>query len=120
MENTLKVKAIWEFEVDTEDLSEEFVDIKGLAKDLTRREMGNLLQNQEISAEDFSYELETEKQFTDDELRILSNGILSLIDNVTKALNLVYDSKSVEVLLTSQEKYRELNTKICGMIKEEQ
>lgn len=60
-----------------------------------------------------------EKQFTDDELRILSNGILSLIDNVTKALNLICDSKSVEILLASQEKYRELNTKICGMIKED-
>lgn len=60
-----------------------------------------------------------EKQFTDDELHILSNGILSLIDNINKALNLVCDSKSVEVLLASQEKYRELNTKICGMIKED-
>lgn len=68
MENTMKVKAIWEFEVDTEDFSEEFVDVKGLAKDLTQREMENLLQNQEISAEDFSYELEAEKQFTDDEM----------------------------------------------------
>ena len=71
MENTLKVKATWEFEVNTEDLSEEFVDIKGLAKDLTQREMGNLLQNQEIAADDFSYELENEKQFTDDELQLI-------------------------------------------------
>ena len=60
MENTMKVKAIWEFEVDTEDLMEEFVDIKGLAKDLTQREIEYLLENKEISAEDFSYELETE------------------------------------------------------------
>ena len=60
MENTMKIKAIWEFEVDTEDFSEEFVDVKGLAKDLTQKEMENLLQKQEISAEDFSYELETE------------------------------------------------------------
>ena len=56
----MKVKAIWEFEVDTEDFMEEFVNIKGLAKDLTQREMENLLQNQEISAEDFSYEVESE------------------------------------------------------------
>ena len=56
----MKVKAIWEFEVDTEDLMEEFVNIKGLAKDLTQREMENLLHNQEISAEDFSYEVESE------------------------------------------------------------
>ena len=56
----MKVKAIWEFEVDTEDFMEEFVNIKELAKDLTQREMENLLQNQEISAEDFSYEVESE------------------------------------------------------------
>ena len=54
------VKAVWEFEVDTEDFMEEFVNIKELAKDLTQREMENLLQNQEISAEDFSYEVESE------------------------------------------------------------
>ena len=56
----MKVKAIWEFEVDTEDFSDEFVDVKRLAKDLTQREMENLLHNQEISAEDFSYEVESE------------------------------------------------------------
>ena len=56
----MKVKAIWEFEVDTEDFMEEFVNIKGLAKGLTQREMENLLQNQKISAEDFSYEVESE------------------------------------------------------------
>ena len=56
----MKVKAIWEFEVDTEDFMEEFVNIKELAKDLIQREMENLLHNQEISAEDFSYEVESE------------------------------------------------------------
>ena len=56
----MKVKALWEFEVDTEDFMEEFVNIKELAKDLTQREMENLLHNQEISAEDFSYEVESE------------------------------------------------------------
>ena len=56
----MKVKAIWEFEVDTEDFMEEFVNIKELAKELTQREMENLLKNQEISAEDFSYEVESE------------------------------------------------------------
>ena len=56
----MKVKAIWDFEVETEDFMEEFVNIKELAKDLTQREMENLLKNQEISAEDFSYEIESE------------------------------------------------------------
>ena len=54
----MKVKAIWEFEVDTEDFDGKHVDIKGLAKDLTRKEMIYLLQNQEISAEDFTYKVE--------------------------------------------------------------
>ena len=54
------VKAVWEFKVDADDFSEEFVDVKELAKDLTQREMENLLQNQKISAEDFSYEVESE------------------------------------------------------------
>ena len=116
MENTMKVKAIWEFEVDTEDFSEEFVDIKGLAKDLTQREMGNLLQNQEIAAEDFSYELENEKQFTDDELYMLSDGILALIRNTNQALQLTNDKSCIEALENLNKKYRELNTKICGML----
>lgn len=116
MENTMKVKAIWEFEVDTEDFSEEFVDVKGLAKDLTQREMGNLLQNQKISAEDFSYKLENEKQFTDDELYMLSDGILALIRSTNEALKLVCDSKNIEVLQESQKRYKNLNAKICGML----
>lgn len=61
----MKVKAVWEFEVDTEDFDRKHVDIKGLAKDLTRREMVYLLQNQEISAEDFSYVIESKQNNKD-------------------------------------------------------
>ena len=112
----MKVKAIWEFEVDTEDFMEEFVNIKELAKDLTQREMENLLQNQEIASEDFSYELENEKQFTDDELYMLSDGVLALIRNTNEAIKLVSDGKSIEVLGDTLTKYRELNKKICDML----
>lgn len=67
--DTLLVRAVWEFEVDTEDLDESFVDVKGLAKDLTARELQYLLDHKEITAEDFSYELEEERSnrlaFTD-------------------------------------------------------
>ena len=112
----MKVKAIWEFEVDTEDFMEEFVNIKGLAKDLTQREMENLLQNQEISSEDFSYELENEKQFTDDELYMLSDGVLALIRNTNQALQLISDKGCIEALENLNKEYRELNTKICGML----
>jgi hypothetical protein len=57
MKDTMRVKAVWEFEVDTEDFDPKFVDIEGLAKDLTQREMEYLLEHKEISAEDFSYEV---------------------------------------------------------------
>lgn len=111
------VKAVWEFEVNTEDFNEKSVDIKGLAKDLTKREMENALQSHEMSADDFSYELEKEKQFTDEELYMLSDGILALIRNTNEALRLVCDSKSIEVLQETQKKYKKLNSKICGMLK---
>lgn len=54
------VKAVWEFEVNTEDFDNKSVDINGLAKDLTKREMKYLLEHEEISEEDFSYETESE------------------------------------------------------------
>ena len=54
------VKAVWEFEVNTEDFDNKSVDINGLAKDLTKREMKYLLEHEEISEEDFSYEIESE------------------------------------------------------------
>ena len=52
-------------------------------------------------------------QFTDDELYMLSDGILSLIRNTNEALRLVYDSKSIKVLQETQSKYKDLNRKIC-------
>ena len=54
------VKAVWEFEVNTEDFDNKSVNINGLAKDLTKREMKYLLEHEEISEEDFSYEIESE------------------------------------------------------------
>ena len=55
------------------------------------------------------------KQFTNNELNMLSDGILTMIENVNEALKLVRDSESIKVLQESQEKYKELNAKICGM-----
>ena len=54
----MKVKAILGFEIDVEDFDEKFVDIKGLARDLTQKEIESQLQNNEVSAEDFIYEVE--------------------------------------------------------------
>ena len=49
------VKAIWEFDVDTDDLDPEFINIPGLAKDLTQRELDYLIRHNQIDAEDFEY-----------------------------------------------------------------
>ena len=54
------VKAVWEFEVNTEDFDNKSVNINGLAKDLTKREMKYLLEHEEISEEEFSYVIESE------------------------------------------------------------
>ena len=59
----------------------------------------------------------TEIQFTDDELYMLSDGLLALIRNVNNASKLVCHSKTLDALETELEKYKELNTKICKMLK---
>lgn len=56
-----------------------------------------------------------EKQFTDEELYMLSDGMLALIRNTNKAL-IVSDSKDIEALFETRQKYRDLNTKICKML----
>ena len=57
------------------------------------------------------------KQFTDEELYMLSDGVLALIRNTNEAMKLVLDGKSIEVLVDTLTKYRELNKKICDMLK---
>lgn len=51
------VRAVWEFDVDVADLDENFVDILGLAKDLTKNELAHCLKNDELTADDFTYEI---------------------------------------------------------------
>lgn len=53
----MKVRAIWEFDVDTEDFDPKYVDIPGLAKELTERELEYNLQNGLVKASDFEYEV---------------------------------------------------------------
>ena len=50
------VRASWEFNVDVSDISSEFVDIDGLAKDLCKRELASMMVNPD-SAEEFEYEV---------------------------------------------------------------
>lgn len=56
----MKVKVIWEFDVDTTDLDPKFVDIPGQAKDLTKRELQCCLDKNELCADDFEYVVEEE------------------------------------------------------------
>lgn len=60
--------------------------------------------------------LETEKQFKDDELYILSDGVLALIRNTNKALKLTRDKNCIETLKNLNRKYKKLNAKICRML----
>lgn len=54
------VRAIWEFDVDDSEMSEEWVDVQGLCKELTQREVDYLLKHNELNAEDFQYECHPE------------------------------------------------------------
>jgi hypothetical protein len=53
----MKVKAIWEFDADVSDISSEYIDIEGWAKQLAKDELNNMLLNFELSGDDFQYEV---------------------------------------------------------------
>ena len=53
----MKVRLIWEFEPDTSDIDEEFVDKKGIAEDLAKQEMASLLHDGIVSVDDFECEV---------------------------------------------------------------
>lgn len=53
----MKVRATWEFEVDVDDLDPAFVDISGLAKDLTKKELEYCLAHSTLTADDFAYDV---------------------------------------------------------------
>jgi hypothetical protein len=57
--------------------------------------------------------------FTRDELIMLSDGILSMMENTNKALALIKSSEAHNILEKELEKYRQLNNKVCGMMGEE-
>lgn len=58
----MKVKVIWEFDADVEDYDPKFVDVEGLAKDSAKREMEFMIDNNDITAEDFEYEIDKEEE----------------------------------------------------------
>ena len=54
----MKVRAIWEIDIDTDHLDPEFVEIETFAIDLAKRELQQSLDNEAIEADDFTFELE--------------------------------------------------------------
>ncbi len=56
----MKVRVTWEFDVDTDDFDPKFVDIPGLAKELTKREIDFLLERGLLDADDFEYSVVVE------------------------------------------------------------
>ena len=51
----MKVRAVWEFEADVEDLDPKQVDIPGVAKDSARCELMYMLRKRELIADDFEF-----------------------------------------------------------------
>jgi len=58
-----------------------------------------------------------ENIFTDKELYILSDAMLCLIRQTNKNMKEVYDKESIKALENAVNQYRELNTKVCMMLK---
>ena len=56
----MKVRAIWEFDVDDSEMDENFVDVKGLCEDLTKAELDYCLKHNQLSAGDFRCEVHPE------------------------------------------------------------
>lgn len=56
-----------------------------------------------------------DKLFSDEELNIMSDGILALIHNVNEAIRLTRDEKAKDALYDANRKYRGLNSKICNL-----
>ena len=56
-----------------------------------------------------------DSHFSDEELKIMSDGILALIHNVNEAIRLTVDEKAKDGLYEANRRYRELNSKICNL-----
>ena len=56
-----------------------------------------------------------DSHFSNEELNIMSDGILALIHNVNEAIRLTIDEKAKDALYDANRRYRELNSKICNL-----
>lgn len=55
------VQAIWEIDIDVEDMNPGYVDIEDYAKDMARYELGLGLYTESISHNDFEYIVKEKK-----------------------------------------------------------
>lgn len=51
----MKVRAIWEFEADVEDLDPKQIDIPRLAKDLTETELKHAIEHNLLTTDEFEF-----------------------------------------------------------------
>lgn len=58
-------------------------------------------------------------EFTNEELFMLSDGIIALIYNSCEAQKLIHDDEVLSVIKLYQDKLVKLNVKICSNIEEE-
>lgn len=56
--------------------------------------------------------------FSYEELMMLSKGILTMMENVGKAMELTMNHEVNDILSKDLEVYRQLNDKVCGMMME--
>ena len=56
--------------------------------------------------------------FSYEELMMLSKGILTMMENVGKAMELTMNHEVNDILSKDFEAYRQLNDKVCGMMVE--
>lgn len=56
--------------------------------------------------------------FTYEELMMLSKGILTMMENAGKAMELTMNHEVNDILSKDLEAYRQLNDKVCGMMVE--
>lgn len=59
---------------------------------------------------------ENMEYFTDEELLMLSDGILALVANAEEALRLVKNREVHGIISQEMQRYSDLNAKVCGMM----
>lgn len=51
----MKVRAVWEFDADVDDVDRRYVDVPGLAKELAEYELKHVLEHTLLTVDDFEF-----------------------------------------------------------------